>query len=199
MREATNAAEVSDRVALRKCFRSGPLFSPMPMKVDSRIGWASDGQMAAELSSVERQRMDRPALLGAAGMIGMIVRIVLAEGEFDLGIRLRGSRPSRRRSPETRRRARRRNDCRPRAGCRSAPARWGRRRRRAPPAGCPAPTAIRPSARWCRRTRLPSRRPGHPQPSMMRGNRRGHAGGAGADDQHVARGRLVVWHPALPA
>src|SRR5580704_1509364 len=43
--------------------------------------------MAAELSSVEGQRVNGSALLRAAGMIRMIVRIVLAEGEFHLGIR----------------------------------------------------------------------------------------------------------------
>ena len=31
--------------------------------------------------------MDRSAFLGAAGMIGMIVGIVLAEAELDLGVR----------------------------------------------------------------------------------------------------------------
>src|ERR1700712_3649236 len=42
--------------------------------------------MASEFSTVKRQRMDRSPLLGAAGMIGMIIRIVPAKGEFHLGI-----------------------------------------------------------------------------------------------------------------
>ena len=36
--EATNSADLSDFVAFRKCFKSGPLFRPMPMNVDSGIG-----------------------------------------------------------------------------------------------------------------------------------------------------------------
>ena len=78
------------------------------------------GQMASELSSIKRRRMDRSAFLGAAGMIGMIVGIVLAEGEFDLGIRLEEARPSRRLCRETRRPALRRSGFRLRAGCRSS-------------------------------------------------------------------------------
>ncbi len=44
--------------------------------------------MLSELSSVERLRVNRAAFLGAAGMIGVIVGIVLAEIEFYLGMRL---------------------------------------------------------------------------------------------------------------
>ena len=64
---------MSASVALRKCLRSGPLSSPMPMKVDSCIGCASLSRSAPSFQSIERQRMDRAGFLDAAGMIGMIM------------------------------------------------------------------------------------------------------------------------------
>ena len=82
--KATKAADVRDRVAFRKRLRSGPLFNPMSMNVDSRIRWASEDRSAPSFASVKRQRMDRPALLRAAGMIGMIIGIVVAQGELHL-------------------------------------------------------------------------------------------------------------------
>ena len=58
------------------------------MKVDSRIGWASAGQMRTEPSPIKRQRMNRAPLFRTTGAIGMVIRIIFAEGELDLGIRL---------------------------------------------------------------------------------------------------------------
>ena len=62
IREATKAADLSERVALRKCFRSGPLFSPMPMNVNFRIGCAS---MARSVPSLRPSNgsgwIDRPS------------------------------------------------------------------------------------------------------------------------------------------
>ena len=143
------------------------------------------GQISAELAAVERQRMDRPAFLDAAGMIGMIVRVVLAEGEFYFGIRLE-----------------------------KAHHRAGIFEKRADAAGIEVIARLVPDVS-CRpldgvvdagppRERIAR----HPEPSarsrgsaaelrsflhhqdvaaeMLRGNRRRHAGGAGADHQHVA-------------
>src|SRR6187431_977566 len=45
-------------------------------------------QMASELASVKGLGMNRSALLGAAWMIGVIVRVIFAEVEFYLGVRL---------------------------------------------------------------------------------------------------------------
>jgi hypothetical protein len=45
-------------------------------------------EISAQLAAVERKRMDRAALLDAAGVIGVIVRVVLAERELHLGIGL---------------------------------------------------------------------------------------------------------------
>jgi hypothetical protein len=47
------------------------------------------GEMVAEFSSVKGLGVDRPAFLGAAWMIGMIVGIVLAEVEPHLGVCLK--------------------------------------------------------------------------------------------------------------
>ena len=46
------------------------------------------GQAASEFSSVKRLGVYRPAFLGAAWTIGMIVGIVLAEVELHFGVRL---------------------------------------------------------------------------------------------------------------
>ena len=46
------------------------------------------GQTASEFSSIKGLGVNRPAFLGAARMIGMIVGIVLAEVELHLGVRL---------------------------------------------------------------------------------------------------------------
>jgi hypothetical protein len=44
------------------------------------------GEVSAKSASIEWKRVNRAALLDATGMIGMIIRIVLAEGELHLGI-----------------------------------------------------------------------------------------------------------------
>ena len=57
----------------------------MNVEFPHRLGERS--QTGPEFSSIERKRMDRSTFLGATGMIGMIVGIVLAEAELDLGVR----------------------------------------------------------------------------------------------------------------
>src|ERR1700761_6361240 len=47
--------------------------------------------MAAEQPAVERERVNRSPLLRAAGMVGMIVRIVPSEGELHRGVLLEES------------------------------------------------------------------------------------------------------------
>jgi hypothetical protein len=157
--------------ARMKCQISLPEPSIMPNTVSSGSGMAQLLDHGAQLAAVEGARHHAAAAGLAAGRFGVVVGKHRRHVELHAGAAgeevdgLAGPAPGRRRP------ARRRSAWWPRAAgrcgrippVRGCPARW--------PGVCWGSTASRPSARWCRRSALPSPPPA-PSARVMRPSRR---------------------------